>query len=112
MQFQSAGMSNAGALAAAKIAQNFEAMEEETSPIRRPSLPSSTYAGLGSAGGNKSGSVDVDPWGNLAPSPNDLTPQVQQIQRRPSDLTPISGVDGLAQPPSARTWNNNDNPWG
>lgn len=136
MQFQSAGMSNAGALAAARIAQNFEAMDDASvNDIRRPSLPSSTYSstgsstsgayqGLGSgaqalevgsaansAGGN---SNELDPWGNLSPSPNDLTPQSANTlrARAPSDLNnKASGANALAPPPSARSWNN-DNPWG
>ncbi|MCO5589711.1 hypothetical protein L7F22_043679 [Adiantum nelumboides] len=136
MQFQSAGMSNAGALAAAQIAQNFEAMDDgNIADIRRPSLPTSTYSsagsnasgaylGLGSgaqaletgSGAKNSGvgSNDLDPWGNLSPSPNDLTPQNANTTRAraPSDFnTKSTGSEALAPPPSARSWNN-DNPWG
>lgn len=132
MQFQSAGMSDAGALAAARIAQNFEAMDEAKSEIRRPSLPSSTYNSLGnnasgtfagigsgahaleSGSGNQAGiSSDLDPWGNISPSANEMATQNANVARvrAPSDLNRTTGSDALAAPPSARAWNN-DNPWG
>jgi hypothetical protein len=79
MQFQSAGMSSAGSMAAAQIAHNMDVSEAS----RKEEGVPTPFAGQAS--------TDSDPWGAVAPSIDDITPQ-------PS-----------AQPSSA---SNSDNPWG
>lgn len=135
MQFESSGMSAGGALAAARLAQNFDTLERGGADgggtgkglQPPPNLASSTGRSARGSGDAWSSGATADPWASMAADAReDLTPLAPTYRKASTagssngssvhgsshdSQTSRAGGEGSALPPSTHAWDN-DNPWG